>query len=216
MGMTSKDKVSLHLICVGHLAHVLDRKHVWTGTFPFSSVIEIAPVWFVKRWESALTNKLTDWLTGFCVPVLALIMRLFRRQLHGLHPPHCLGAMSDLQLSMTGSYQGFGAGLCRVNQNIGCIVFIPAQRNSKRPRLGYHKSHTRRNFQMNTITHTHTQSQSWHLLLGSLGSNALSYLTIGGKLTAVAFGTLRYIRPAVTAGDTLCNWYLFRQLQFTS
>lgn len=108
-------------------------------------------------------------------------MRLFRRQLHGLHPPHCLGATSDLQLSVTGSYQGFGAGLCSVIENIGYIVFSsPLRETARGPRLGYHKSHTETLWdEQNHTVHTHTHRRiiiySWHLLLGSLGSNALSY-----------------------------------------
>lgn len=50
----------------------------------------------------------------FCVPVFAIYCEVIQVQFLGLHPPQCPGATSDLQRSMTGPYQGFGAGLCRV------------------------------------------------------------------------------------------------------
>lgn len=44
-GMTSGQKVSPHLICVGHLAHLLDRKkNGKRTTFQISSVRDVAPV----------------------------------------------------------------------------------------------------------------------------------------------------------------------------
>lgn len=148
----------------------------------------------------------------------AIIVTLFRCKLPELHPPHCLGAMSDLQLSMTGSYQGFGAGLCRVIESIGCIVFIPAQRISKGPRLGYYNSHRHRWIESHSgHKHTcmYTHANSWHLMLGSLGRNEnIVSEYVDSKLTVVGFATLRDIKTAIKSFTTHCNSesYLFKQL----
>lgn len=95
--VTSGHKVSPRPVCVDNSSH--SHISVFTCQSNCSSLIcEMT----VKNVDKHIND------CGFCV------LRLFRCQPNGLHPPCCLGASSDLQLSMTGSYQGFKARLCRV------------------------------------------------------------------------------------------------------
>lgn len=69
------------------------------------------------------------------------------------------------------------------SSRISAISFFHPRSEKQQEGRGWDiTSHTQRHFEMNRITqftHTHTHRRiiiySWHLLLGSLGSNALSY-----------------------------------------
>lgn len=90
----------------------------------------------MKGQGRALTNKLNDWLTGFCVPVLALIMRLFRHQLRGLHPPHCLGGHVRFTVIHDRLLSGIWSGTLQSHLEYRPYRFYPRSQKQQEAKVG--------------------------------------------------------------------------------
>lgn len=178
--MTSRDKVSLHLICVCHLAHLLDRGNVQTGTFQFSSVRGTAAVWFVKWKESSLTNKLTD-LTGW---ILCSCPYTYREVIQESAPWTSSPTLPWGHVRFTVIHDrllsGIWSGILQSHLEYWlCHFFLSQLREQQEAIVGISwvtQRETFRCIQYSTIQYnTHAHTCTWHLMLGSLSSYALPY-----------------------------------------
>ena len=131
--MTRGDRVSINLICVLHSAHRPASGHVR----------ETAAVWFVKWKENALLNEFKRPIGLILCPCMSSYLSEGYSGLSSVDfIPHA--ALGPCQI-YSYPWQALIWNLERYLQShLEYWLYgfsIPAQRNSKRPSLGYHKSH---------------------------------------------------------------------------